>query len=160
MVQYYQELVYYVQKMIGDKDKAKDIVQESYSRMLDVSIATPIENERAFLYKLARNIVFDLSRKEKHSASIEYEEESYSIPKNQQPEELLLEENQQELLLQILDTIPPKNAQAFILHIFEGLSRKEIALKMGISVAAVEKHIIRASEKIKEKLDSIEGNNL
>lgn len=159
MVQYYQELVYYVQKMIGDKDKAKDVVQESYTRILDAKIVTPIENQRAFLYKLARNIVFDLSRREKHSASIEYEEEIYSIPKEEQPEEKLLEENQQELLFQILETIPPKNAQAFVLHVFEGLSRKEIALKMGISVAAVEKHIIRASEKIKDKLDSIEGNN-
>ncbi|MBL3520024.1 RNA polymerase sigma factor [Arcobacter lanthieri] len=159
MVQYYQELVYYVQKMIGDKDKAKDIVQESYIRMLDANIATPIENQRAFLYKLARNIVFDLSRKEKHSISIEYEENNFSIPKEEQPEELLLEEYQQELLFQILETIPPKNAQAFIFHVFEGLSRKEISIKMGISVAAVEKHIIRASEKIKEKLESIEGFN-
>ncbi|RBQ29989.1 RNA polymerase sigma factor [Aliarcobacter vitoriensis] len=159
MVQYYQELVYYVQKMVGDKEKAKDIVQESYSRLLDANLDIPIENQRAFLYKLARNIVFDLARREKHSASIEYEEEYSSIPISEQPEEILFEECEQELLAQILETIPPNNAQAFILHLYEGLSRKEIAKRMGISVPAVEKHIIRATERIKEKLESIEGYN-
>ncbi|MCT7910234.1 RNA polymerase sigma factor [Arcobacter lacus] len=159
MIQYYQELLYYVQKMVGDKEKAKDIIQESYSRMLDIDKITPIENKRAFLYKLARNIVFDIARKDKHLLSIEYYEEAYNIPQEQQPDELLLEENQQEILFEILDTIPAKNAQAFILHVFEGFNRKEIASKMGISVSAVEKHIIRATEKIKEKLESIEGNN-
>lgn len=159
MVQYYQELLYYVQKMVGDKEKAKDIIQETYSRMLDIDKVTPIENKRAFLYKLARNIVFDLARREKHSFSIEYFEEEHNIPEYEQPEEILFEESDQELLFEILDTIPPKNAQAFILHVFEGFSRKEIASKMGLSTAAVEKHIIRATEKIKKKLESIEGYN-
>ena len=70
-----------------------------------------------------------------------------------------IKENQQEMLFEVLDTIPAKNAQAFILHVFEGFTRKEIASKMGITVSAVEKHIIRATEKIKDKLKDIEGYN-
>ncbi|KLE01307.1 RNA polymerase sigma factor [Aliarcobacter butzleri L355] len=145
--------------MVGDKEKAKDIIQESYSRMLDIDKISPIENKRAFLYKLAKNIVFDIVRKDKHILSIEYFEEEYNIPEKEQPDELLFEENQQEMLFEILDTIPAKNAQAFILHVFEGFTRKEIASKMGITVSAVEKHIIRATEKIKDKLKNIEGYN-
>ncbi|MFA7091365.1 MAG: RNA polymerase sigma factor [Arcobacteraceae bacterium] len=145
--------------MVGDKEKAKDIIQEAYSRTLEVDKITPIENKRAYLYKLARNIVIDQARKEKNAAQVIYEEEHHSIPQEQQTEEQVCEENQQELLINILHSLPEKNQQAFILHVFKGYSRKEIATKMGISVAAVEKHIIRASEKIKEKLNSMEGYN-
>lgn len=159
MLECYHELIYYIQRMVGDKEKAKDIIQEAYSRMFEVSKTTPIDNKRAYLYKLARNIVIDQSRKEKNAVQIEYEEEEHSIPQEQQPDEQISKASQQELLLKILYSLPEKNQQAFILHVFEGYSRREIALKMGISTAAVEKHIIRASEKIKEKLNSIEGYN-
>lgn len=138
--------------------KKQDIIQEAYSRMFEVSKTTPIDNKRAYLYKLARNIVIDQSRKEKNAVQIEYEEEEHSIPQEQQPDEQISKASQQELLLKILYSLPEKS-QAFILHVFEGYSRREIALKMGISTVAVEKHIIRASEKIKEKLNSIEGYN-
>ena len=36
-------------------------------------------------------------------------------------------------------------------------SRKEIALKMGITINAVEKHITRATMKIQEKLEEVEA---
>ena len=29
MIQYYQELLYYVQKMVGDKEKAKELFKKS-----------------------------------------------------------------------------------------------------------------------------------
>ncbi|RXK13424.1 RNA polymerase subunit sigma [Halarcobacter mediterraneus] len=152
MIEHYNELVYYIYRMVGDKEKAKDIIQEAYSRMLVIDKRTPVKNKRAFLYKLARNIAIDQARREKNASSIIYEEEEHSIPIEEQPEEQVCQANQQELLLQILATLPEKNQQAFTLHILEGFSRKEIAEKMGVSVGAVEKHIIRASEKLKEKM--------
>lgn len=152
MLEYYHELIYYVQRMVGDKEKSKDVIQEAYSRMLNVNKKTNIDNKRAYLYKLSRNIVIDQSRREKNAAEVIYEEEEHSIPEEQQPENQAFQASQNDLLMKIVLKLPKKNQQAFILHVIEGYTRKEISEKMGISVAAVEKHIIRASEKIKEKL--------
>ncbi|RXK04162.1 RNA polymerase sigma factor [Halarcobacter bivalviorum] len=154
MIQYYQELVYYVQRMVGDKDRAKDIIQEAYSRLLYVNKNSNIDNERAYLYKTSRNIVIDQSRKEKSSSETLYEEEEHSIPQEEQPQEQVVQLNQYEQMMKIVKNLPPKCQQAFILHVIEGYSRKEISSKMGISIAAVEKNILRASEKIKNKMNN------
>ncbi|WP_424688037.1 MAG: RNA polymerase sigma factor [Halarcobacter ebronensis] len=154
MLQYYQELVYYVQRMVGDKDRAKDVIQEAYSRLLYVNKSSNIDNERAYLYKTSRNIVIDQSRKEKNSSETLYEEEEHSIPQEEQPQEQVVQSNQYEQMMKIVQSLPPKCQQAFILHVIEGYSRKEISSKMGISIAAVEKNILRASEKIKNKMNN------
>ncbi|MGB0990088.1 RNA polymerase sigma factor [Halarcobacter sp.] len=154
MLQYYQELVYYVQRMVGDKDRAKDVIQEAYSRLLYVNKSSNIDNERAYLYKTSRNIVIDQSRKEKNSSETLYEEEEHSIPQEEQPHEQVVQSNQYEQMMKIVQSLPPKCQQAFILHVIEGYSRKEISSKMGISIAAVEKNILRASEKIKNKMNN------
>lgn len=154
MLQYYQELVYYVQRMVGDKDRAKDVIQEAYSRLLYINKSSNIDNERAYLYKTSRNIVIDQSRKEKSSSETLYEEEEHSIPQEEQPHEQVVQSNQYEQMMKIVQSLPPKCQQAFILHVIEGYSRKEISSKMGISIAAVEKNILRASEKIKNKINN------
>jgi len=154
VLQYYQELVYYVQRMVGDKDRAKDVIQEAYSRLLYVNKSSNIDNERAYLYKTSRNIVIDQSRKEKNSSETLYEEEEHSIPQEEQPHEQVVQSNQYEQMMKIVQSLPPKCQQAFILHVIEGYSRKEISSKMGISIAAVEKNILRASEKIKNKMNN------
>lgn len=57
MLRYYDELLYYAQKLVGDKEKAKDIIQEAYIRVLESKDKYEIENQRAYLYKIAKNIV-------------------------------------------------------------------------------------------------------
>ena len=65
MLKYYDELVYYVQNMTNDKQLALEIIQETYAKTLEKQKDTIIENERAFLYKVARNLTFDYSKKGK-----------------------------------------------------------------------------------------------
>ena len=153
MLAYYKELIYYVQRMVGDKDNAKDVVQEAYSRVIHVDNKTTISNKRAYLYKMVRNIVIDDVRKNKNIAKIAYEEEQFVIPINEQPDELTVENNTQKVLMSIVQNLPTRSKQAFIFHILEGYSRKEIAVKMGINISTVDKHITHATLKIKKELE-------
>ena len=153
MLAYYKEFIYYVQRMVGDKDNAKDVVQEAYSRVIHVDNKSTISNKRAYLYKMVRNIVIDDVRKNKNIAKIAYEEEQFVIPINEQPDELTVEDNNQQVLMSIVQNLPTRSKQAFIFHILEGYSRKEIALKMGINISTVDKHITHATLKIKKELE-------
>lgn len=155
MLDYYHELVYYVQRMVGDKDKAQDVVQETYCRAIEIETRTDIENKRAYLYTMARNIVFDESKYKKKASKVIYEENSHIIPQSQQPEEITIKQNQEEILMEIVKTLPQRSKQAFILFTIDGYTRKEISLKMGISSNAVEKHITRATAKIQKKLEEV-----
>ena len=91
-------------------------------------------------------------RKNKKISQIEFQEEIYSIPKDEQPDEIVLETNQYENLMKVVETLPNRSKEAFLLHTIDGYSRKEIASMMGISPNAVEKHIIRATKNLQEKL--------
>lgn len=152
MLKYYNELIYYVQKMVGDKERAVDIIQETYTKTLEKSKQVNIKNERAFLYRVAKNIVIDESRKQKHVSYLEYEDDSYSSPKSEQPDELVLEDNHYKNLLKIVDTLPKRTKEAFVLNTIDGYSRKEISSLMGITISAVDKHIIRATKILQDKL--------
>ena len=54
--------------------------------------------------------------------------------------------------MKVVETLPNRSKEAFLLHTIDGYSRKEIAFMMGISPNAVEKHIIRATKNLQEKL--------
>lgn len=153
MLKYYNELLYFAQKLLGDKEKAKDVTQEAYSRVLQTNEKKQINNQRAYLYKITKNLVVDEAIKNQKLASTIYEENMHFSPKNEQPEEILIKENQEEVLMDIVNKLPKRASQAFILHTVDGYSRKEIGQIMGISSNAVEKLIKRASIKIEEELE-------
>ncbi len=46
--------------------------------------------------------------------------------------------------------MPPKRRQIFTLSRFDGLSHKEIAVKLGLSVRTIESHIYAALATLKE----------
>ncbi len=150
MLVYYKDIFNFVTKLVGDKETAKDITQEAYAKCIELDSNKEIN--RSFLYKVAKNIVIDESRKNKKISQIEFQEEIYSIPKYEQPDEIVLETNQYENLMKIVETLPNRSKEAFLLHTIDGYSRKEIAFMMGISPNAVEKHIIRATKNLQEKL--------
>jgi RNA polymerase sigma-70 factor (ECF subfamily) len=152
MLKYYNELLYFAQKLVGNKDAAKDLVQEAYSRVLKKDGQKKIHNERAYLYKITKNLVVDEAIKNQQLAPTMYEENMHFSPKSEQPEEILIQEDQEEVLMRIIEKLPQRASQAFILHTIDGYSRKEIAQIMGVTSNAVEKLIKRASLKIEAEL--------
>lgn len=55
-------------------------------------------------------------------------------------------------IMDIINTLPPQCQEAFRLSRFEGITYKEIAVRMNISVKTVEKHISRALLVLKNEL--------
>lgn len=152
MLRYYNELLYFAQKQVGDKERAKDIIQETYSKVLEIKDRYEITNERAYLYKIAKNIVVNEALENKKIQSTEYEENFHISPTYEQPEEVLIIEDQEKIFMQILEELSPRAKQAFILFTIDGYSRKEIAEILNITSNAVEKLIKRATIKIEEEL--------
>jgi len=154
MLKYYNELTYYIQRMIGDKEKATDIIQETYTKAIEKSRQIDIKNERAFLYKVARNIAIDECRKSNRREIITYEEGDYSIPKEEQPDEITLENVKEEILIEALNSLPKRLKQVFVLHVFDGYSKKQIAKMLDIKENSAQKYVIHATEKLSEYIQS------
>lgn len=156
MIQYYKELLFFIKGKIPNKDYAQDIVQESYVKALAMQHQQKIINQRALLYKIAKNLIIDTARKNFKIQEITYEENEHTTP-HQEPEAIILEHARQKMLMRALQALPEKRKEAFVLHVLEGYTKDEVAEMMGISTEAVVKHLSRASIELREKVKRKEG---
>lgn len=152
MLRYYDELLYYSYKLVGDKERAKDIVQETYSKIYEIKESREIKNPRAYLYKIVKHITVDESIEEKKFKNTIAQENTTLTTRIEQPEEIVLKQNHEEIFMQIVNDLPQRTKEAFVLFTVDGYSRKEIAKMMNITSNAVEKLIKRATIKIEDEL--------
>ena len=58
-----RELLRYVHRLTGDPDLSEDLTQEALMRLLRAESDTPMQNVRAWLYRVATNLVRDHARR-------------------------------------------------------------------------------------------------
>lgn len=137
-------LTLFIRRRTGCEDIAADLVQDTYLRLLSSGKLPDYHNSRRFLTHIAKGLVIDRYRHKRIEQSyLEYlqdnpTEHAPSPEKQAQMVEALAE------LDAILHKIPHKARQALLLSRLEGLSYKEIALQLNVSVSSVEKYIARA----------------
>jgi RNA polymerase sigma factor (sigma-70 family) len=143
---HFGELIQFLAQRVSCPQLANDLVQELFLRLLTRGAATrAIQHDRGFLYQSARNLAAEARRsprwRDTPLADLADDELIYpGAPPD------AIAENKQALarLLDIIGDLPPRCRQAFTLHKLDGLSYKEVAARLDISVSAVEKHLMRA----------------
>ena len=122
---------------IGDFD---DIIQDAYSRVLAARSKRPLLAPKAFFFATARNLAYDHFRKTVVTTPIvlrEFDElsvldETVDIP------ETIARNQEIELMTQAIQSLPNRCRQVLTLRNVYGLSHKEIAEQLGISIRTVE----------------------
>lgn len=129
---------------LSDREQAADIAQDTFLRLL-VTRRLPGRGEgRMYLAQIARNLVIDQWRRQR--IELAYLQSIAGLP---EPESPSLETRAMviETLLQIdqmLDSMPGKVREAFLLSRFEGLDYAQIAERLQVSVSSVQKYMLRA----------------
>ncbi|MEX5504302.1 sigma-70 family RNA polymerase sigma factor [Pseudomonas putida] len=143
--QYYRELVGYLRSRLGSRHAAEDIAQEAYLRILERCDDTQISHPRAFLYRTALNLVTDGHRRSKVRRAeplevLETDERFFVAPVHG----VCRQEERLALLQRAVAELSETCRQCFLLRKLDGLSHGEIATRLGLSKATVEKHIVNA----------------
>jgi RNA polymerase sigma factor (sigma-70 family) len=134
---------------------ADEILQETYVRLLSLKgpDVVPIGSVLAFVMTVARNIACDWLRHQKVlSISLVADLDLQVTAEGTQPDEWLSLEQELELLADIVESMPPRRREAFTLRKVYGLSQKEIARTLRISVNTVEQHLSSAVRYIDQVL--------
>jgi len=152
MTEHYDEISYYLLKLTGDRTLAKDLTQETYTKVLELNKDNIANIPKAYLYRTAQNLVIDKARKEKGFIHTTYEEEEHSACEKETTEWIINNELEQEKLKECIKKLPTQMKKAFILHYYKGYTRKEIASMMDITENAAGKNIVRATLKIKDEM--------
>jgi RNA polymerase sigma-70 factor (ECF subfamily) len=134
-----------VRRRVRDREAASEIVQDVFTRVLASGTNGSDEDDRRVLYASARNAAIDhnLAISRRRSALEEMLPEQLSP--GQPSEDAALEaRNAVAALDRALNQLPARTREIFVRRRVYGESNVEISRRFGISISAVEKHLLRA----------------
>jgi RNA polymerase sigma factor (sigma-70 family) len=140
----YAELLNYFSRALQDRDAAADVVQESYARVLGMGARTMVQDLRALLFRTGKNIVIDDARRRQVETRMADTLAALHAGEAPSADRSVSARQQLERLAARLNVLPRRRREAFILVRVYGYSHAEAATHQGVSVEAIEKHVVRA----------------
>lgn len=138
-------LVRWLARRTNRLDNAQDLAQDTFLRVLmRPYVLDNLGHPRAWLAKVANNLIVDQARRqllEKHYLELMADLPEQEVPSVEEQLQLL------ELLDRIdrmLDGLRPLEKTTFLMSRLDGLTYKEIAEQLGISLSSVEKYMAKA----------------
>ena len=108
---------------------------------------------KKWIYKVCKFRAIDYYRKEIRKKEISKEEINYGESISSE-DEFILSENKRELI-KLINTLQPTDRDIFIMKFLLGMSSSEIAVKIGLSKAAVDNRIYRSKKVLNKNKDNI-----
>lgn len=129
---------------VGCREHAADLAQDTFVRLLRARQIAPLREPRAYLSSIARGLMIDQFRR--RALERAYQESLALLPENEAPSEehRLLILDTLERLDRALSQLKPRARQAFLLAQLDGLSVSQIALRLKVSRATVERDLAKA----------------
>ncbi len=146
-VEFAARLGRFIRARVADPATAEDILQDVFVKIqsrLD-HLRAPAKLQR-WLYLIARNAIIDHYRKN-HITS-ELPESLLANPPHDSPEAYELEN----ALRRMIEGLPDAYRKAIVLTQFEGLSQKELAARLGITLSGAKSRVQRARGQLKQML--------
>ncbi len=149
----------FLARFFSDRRDIEDVAQEAYLRAYVAEQQKDIEQPKAYLFRIARNLA--LTKLKKKSDKItDYLEESGAYAVIEFAAAVDSEVEAQEALglyCEAVAALPEKCRQVFLLRKVHGLAHKEIAKRMSLSVSSVEKYLFRGILECKAFVQEREG---
>jgi RNA polymerase sigma-70 factor (ECF subfamily) len=148
---YFPRIYRYCKANIYRDDLAADICQETFLKTWKALPTFTLKNGgtfQAYIYRIARNVIIDLSRKKKEFSLEFYEEietEDDLVEKMARTENI-------DKVKHMLAKLPEKDRQILILRYFEDMSHKETAKVIGIREGALRVRTTRLLKKVKRMI--------
>ncbi|GAB4354916.1 MAG: RNA polymerase sigma factor [Kiloniellaceae bacterium] len=129
---------------------AHDLAQDLYLKVSALDARQEITNARAYLFRMAANLVIDHLRREQRQGGLLAEVESllWGQAEAVSPERQVMAQQELRCLVAAVETLPPVTRRVFKRNRFDGKTQREIAAELGISQTAVEKHIRKALSRL------------
>ncbi|RMX03455.1 sigma-70 family RNA polymerase sigma factor [Corticibacter populi] len=151
-----QELLAWLMRHLREREQAEDVVQELYLRYVQYASTHVIEDSRAYLFQMARNMLIDLRRQQqaRPTESLGHDElVLVSAPDTAPgPEQIAAARSRLRQLVACLEQLPELTQQIFLLNRVHDMSYKEVADQLGVSVSTVQKHLTRALAHVTERM--------
>ena len=140
----------YVVRMMGNTIDSDDITQEVFIRLWEKSYQFNPEVAKlsTWLHQIAHNMCIDFFRKQMKTSDSNLEENSGGL----EPQKELLKVRQASTINQAMESLPERQRSAVVMCHYQGLSNREAAGILDVSVDALESLLSRGRKRLRESL--------
>ncbi len=156
--QYQHRLFRYLLHLVGKREAAEDLFQETWIRVLERGhLYNPRNEFSTWLYAVARNLTIDYLRR-KNPVSLDglmdVEEHEPFEPVDARPSawEVVARHQQTEQIGAAMAHLPAEYREAIVLRFFDGLTLEEIATVTGAPLSTVKSRVYRGLHLLLEEL--------
>jgi RNA polymerase sigma-70 factor (ECF subfamily) len=143
-----RELLHFVANRIADAHDAHDLVQEVFLRAARLENGLcDIDNRRAWLFQVARNLLIDRYRLTKDDVTLD--EFALGVP---EPESAAAVDSLSQCLPRVLSELSAEDCEAIALCDIEGLSQQAFADRIGLTLPAAKSRVQRARRRLRDQL--------
>ena len=149
-------LTRFFQRHIRDSSEVDDLVQEVFLRVVRRGHCDQLEHLDGYIFQTATSVLQDRVRRRKTRLSdrhVPFEPEVHAGTEFAPDRSLMAREGLMAVSLVLLE-LPEQTRRIFVLRRLEELSYREIGLRLGLSVSAVEKHMLRAVRHLVSRMGS------
>jgi RNA polymerase sigma-70 factor (ECF subfamily) len=150
------ELLRFLTRRTGNPATAADLSQDVFEKLSSIGAEIPDHQKaRSYLFRMAGNLAIDHRRVEARRAEILegsqvlFEDVTFS------PEAIAVSRDQLRRLEEALAELPAKVREVLVLARMHGLSHREVASRLGVSVSLVEKYQLKALMHCRERMGDI-----
>ncbi|MFK0383503.1 sigma-70 family RNA polymerase sigma factor [Agrobacterium sp. NPDC090273] len=153
-LQHRSELVDYAAKIVGDRARGEDVVQEAFIRLRSAAKEQKLDEPIGFLRRIIRNLAIDIVRhssveKVRFVDGADYEAVAEDRPRQ---DKIVEDRDDLRIVIEAMAELPERTRKALEMHRFEGMKLKEIASELGISVALAHALVYEGLDHCRKRL--------
>lgn len=156
-------MVYFLRRRFL-RAEAEDLTQEVFVRMLGREGEVPPDNADVYIFQVAANLLRDRARRNASRRAGDHTsldapadiaaaglDRHPDLVEERGPERVLLAQESLGEALRALAELGERTRHIYVLHRLEKMRHREIAALLGLSVSAVEKHVVRAVAHLSQR---------
>jgi RNA polymerase sigma-70 factor, ECF subfamily len=145
----YPRLAGWVRRLVDDDETAHEIASEAFTRLL--SRWSSLENPQSYLYMIATNLIRDHWRKtERERKAMRTVTASVTTDPVSHPVQDVDVRN-------LIQELPPRMRNAFLLHYYAGFGVREVADMLGRPEGTIKADLFQARNRLKASMGESDG---
>lgn len=152
----YDELKLRLTQRLGSSELASDAVQDTWLRLHRAESIGAVRSPANYLFQIALNIARDrLVSERRYLTAVQIEQMLDIADESEDPAAQAETRSELQVVERLISELPPRQREILVAARLDGLPRREIAERLGISLSLVEKELKLAHEYCLTRRDQL-----